>query len=305
MTEQANTAALGTGKARKGFSLDWRYAVLFLVLGYLYWHASNEMYKVWKLSSSYYTHGFLVPIVSAVLIWQKRDRLAQLERIPALVGYVWIVGACLFLLMGDYLSFRVFSQLSLIPMIVGVCLLFEGTARTRTIWFPIAYLIFMIPIPPSLTQSILFKLKIVAAKSAVLLSNGLGLPMVQDGSRILWSTPLGIDQLQVGDVCGGLRSLIALLAFGALMAYLSKTQSWAKILLLAVSPFIAVIANVFRIFLLCIVGYFWGSEIAAGTVHDVSGYMIFVVAFAMFFGLEMLLRKYAPQRSDESTEDAS
>src|SRR5690606_10242402 len=94
-------------------------------------------------------------------------------------------------------------------------------------------------------------------------------------------------------VCGGLRSLIALLAIGTLVAYMSRTYFWARLVLLAMAGPIAIFANVMRIFLLCVVGYFYGAETAAGWVHDVSGYGIFIIAFGLFFGLEALLRSVA------------
>ena len=83
------------------------------------------------------------------------------------------------------------------------------------------------------------------------------------------------------------------------MAYVSKARWWAKILILLVSPAIAILANVSRIFFLCIIGYVWGSETATGTVHDVSGIGIFAVAFVMLFSVEALLRRIAPEHSQE------
>ena len=156
----------------------------------------------------------------------------------------------------------------------------------------------MVPIPASLTQSVALQLKLFAAQCSVTLANLLTLPMVREGSFIYF----GDDHLLIGDVCGGLRSLIALLAFGSLMAYISKTKTWARILVLIMAGPIAVLANVFRIFLLCVVGYFWGSNVAAGTVHDVSGYLIFVVAFILFLALENVLRKWASAEAAASAE---
>jgi len=127
-------------------------------------------------------------------------------------------------------------------------------------------------------------------------------PLVQQGSYVHWTTGEGTDHLLVGEICGGLRSLIALLAFGALMAYISKTRNWARMIILLCSAPIAIIANVFRIFLLCVVGYYYGSHVAAGTFHDVSGYLIFVVAFILFFTLERQLRRFAPARTEKKEE---
>jgi exosortase len=189
-------------------------------------------------------------------------------------------------------------QLSILPMLAGFVLALLGWRHLIILWFPLAFLIFMIPIPPSMTQSVALEIKLLATEGAVRLSQLFGLPMIRDGSYIHFKD----DMLLVGEVCGGLRSLIALLAVGAIMAYISKTRDWARVLILVLSGPVAVIANVSRIFLLCVVGYFYGSEAAAGTVHDVSGILIFVVAFALLGALEALLRKVAPAREEEPSE---
>jgi exosortase len=175
-------------------------------------------------------------------------------------------------------------------MITGALLLLHGGPRTQRMCFPIAYLIFMVPIPASLTQSIALKLKLFATECAVQLTSLCTLPVVREGSYVHF----GNDQLLVGEVCGGLRSLIALLALGALMAYVSRTRAWARILLLALSGPVAVVTNILRISSLCAVAYFYGSDVAAGKFHDISGILIFVVAFVFFFSVDGLLRRLAP-----------
>lgn len=275
---------------------------LLVIFGLLYWRSFHEMMTVWLLVDSYYTHGFLVPLVSLFFVWHKRTQLARVPRESSSYGFVWLFLASILLLAGDFLGFRVFSQLSLLPMLVGVLLLLYGTAFVRVLWFPITYLLFMVPIPPSLTQSIALRLKLLATEAAVRLANAITIPLVQDGSMVYWNTSYGTDQLLIGDVCGGLRSLIALLAFGAIMAYISKTRPVGRWLVLFFSPPIAIISNVFRVFLLCVVGYFYGSSVAAGWFHDMSGYMIFVVAFALFFLLERQLRVWFP---DTAAQQAS
>jgi EpsI family protein len=66
---------------------------------------------------------------------------------------------------------------------------------------------------------------------------------------------------------------------------------------------VAIFTNVLRIFALCVVGYYQGSAVAAGTFHDVSGVMIFVVAFGLFMGLEKLLVRFFPAGDSEAPED--
>ena len=295
-----------------GITIDRRFlteiglAVFVGLLFYLlYRPAMRHMYVGWRMVDSYYTHGFLIPLVSIAILWTKRKAILEAPRASSPQGYVWVLGAGVMMLLASFLGFQVIGQISMIPMITGLLLLFQGTERTKVMWFSIAYLIFMIPLPGSVTQSFALQLKLAATEMAVILSNWSMLPMVRDGSFIYWSTEAGSDHLLVGEVCGGLRSLIALLAFGALMAYISKTRTWARILMLIAAGPIAIVANVIRIYLLCLVGYMYGSEVAAGTFHDVSGYLIFVIAFVLFFTLEHQLRRLAPLDNPKEAEEAS
>lgn len=258
----------------------------------LHWNVSR--------SNSYYSHSYLVPFVSAFLAWRKRAHLAQLPRVPTNWGFFFLIVACSLVLLSDLLGFRILGQLAMIPMLAGFVLAFFGWQFVQQLWFPLAFLAFMIPLPQSLTTSITFRLKIMAADGAVWLCNTLYLPMLRDGSYI----HVVDDRLLVGDVCGGMRSLIALLALGALVAYLSETRTPARIAIFLFSPVIAVVANLLRIAFLCIVAYFWGSEMASGWVHDWSGLLIYVVAIGLLLGLDGLLRKVAPA-TDAQVPEAS
>jgi len=260
----------------------------------MYARSAGELYMNWTLTDSYYTHGFLVPFISAYFIWKDRANLARLAVRPSATGLWWILGSAFLLLIGDYLGFRVFAQFSMLPMLAGMVSLLLGREWLRRLWFPLAFLLFMIPIPPSVTQSIALKLKLLAAQSAVALANAITLPVVQEGSWIHF----GHDRMLVGDVCGGLRSLIALLALGVIFAYISKVKSWAKVFIMVLAGPIAILANIVRIFFLCIVGYFWGSEVAGGKVHDYSGILIFAVAILLFTALEAPLRRFASRHDD-------
>ena len=250
------------------------------LFGVIYWNQFFLLYYNWTLVDSYYSHGFLVPPISAFLIWLKREELRKALKTPSRSGLVVIGGAGIFLLLSDFLNFSVFAQLSMLPMIAGLCLLFLGRGGARVIWFPIAFLLAMIPIPTSLTQSMALSLKFFASKLAVDAANLLGYPMVHDASYIFMS-PESEDFLLVGDVCGGLRSLISLLAIGVLMAYFSRTRRWAQVMILLMSGPVAITGNVFRIFTLCIVAHYKGSAYASGRFHDISGFFIFAAAFAM------------------------
>jgi exosortase len=267
--------------------------ILFI---WMYWRSFDNLLFNWQVVDSYYSHGFLIPPISIYFIWAKRKALLDTPIAPTSLGIPVLLLGALLLLIGDFLGFALFAQLSMIPTLAGLILIFLGINHTRLLWFPLFFLLFMIPIPYSLTTAISFQVKLIATESAVELAQLMTLPMIRDGSYVYF----GDDRLLVGEVCGGLRSLIALLAFGTIMSYISKTKNWARVVILAVAGPVAVIANILRILFLCIVGYTWGSKAAVGTVHDVSGIMIFAVAFVLLFTIESILRKIAPQKEKES-----
>jgi len=107
-----------------------------------------------------------------------------------------------------------------------------------------------------------------------------------------------MDKIVIGDVCSGLRSLIALIAFGALFAYITKLSLPSKIILFAAGIPISVLSNTWRVVTLNLVACHWGSLTTNpdGWVHDMTGYGIFAVAFVLYFALERLLNWFEPKR---------
>ncbi|NUM54713.1 MAG: EpsI family protein [Candidatus Hydrogenedentes bacterium] len=294
MTDVSTPTSAPRASSRPDATTVMLFAVVALLLVITYWRSCGELYVNWMLVDSYYTHGFLVPFISAYFAWRNRAALLAFSWRSSAWGIVWVAMASLLLVLGDFLGFRVFAHISLVPMLAGVVIAFAGTRLALGLWFPLLFLFFMIPIPPSLTQSIALQLKLMAASCAVWMANAITLPMIRDGSYIYFGT----DRLLVGDVCGGLRSLIALLAIGAVAAYICPAKTWARLLILVLAGPIAIVSNIVRIFLLCVVGYFWGSEVAGGWVHDYSGFLIYAVAIALFTAIDIPLRRWAPASPD-------
>jgi len=163
----------------------------------------------------------------------------------------------------------------LLLVIPGLVLLFLGKQFLRKLLFPIFFLIFMIPLPMVAIANISFRLKIFASQIAVFLVRLTGLPVVREGSVIKTAH----SYLVVEDPCSGIRSLIALIALGTLMAYFSRLSRAKKIILFLSSAPIAIFSNVIRIAVLTLVSEMYGSKIATGTFHDVMGFVVFAIAF--------------------------
>lgn len=265
-------------------------AVLAVLLFLLFRQYSVTWFENVSREDSYYSHAILVPFVSGFFAWRARKDLAQLPQRTSPWGYAVLLFACAMILGGDLLGIQMLGVAATVPLLAGLILIFLGPAHLRRLWFPLVFLLFMVPLPLSVLTSLTFRVKMLATDGAVFLARTCMMPMIRDGSYVR----LGDDSLLVGDVCGGLRSLISLLALGAIMAYISGTKPTARVVLFMVSAPIAVLANIIRIFVLCVIAYIWGSEWATGWVHDVSGILIYAVALALMYFLDRFLVRIAP-----------
>ncbi|MBD3367977.1 MAG: exosortase [Candidatus Eisenbacteria bacterium] len=256
-----------------------------VVLVYLiYGDALRTLWLTWQTNANY-SHGMLIPPIAAFLFWVERERFRE----RATSGTPWAIPFVVAALAVHVLSIRagVFMTqgYSLVLLVAAVIALLFGGRALRAVWFSVAYLVFMLPMPPLLMSAVSFRLKIFAARAGSALAIKLGIPLARVGMTI--HMPAG--SLRIADPCSGLRSLIALLALGALFGYFSRGPVWKRVALFASALPIAVAANIVRIMLLCVVANVWGIETALGFFHDVSGVIIFVIALIGLFIVRRLL----------------
>jgi exosortase len=266
--------------------------------------AINWMEWRWGRGSSYYSHGYLIPFVVWWLVHMNRERLARLEArgdFTFFGGSVLAFGLFL-LLLGAYVRAGSLQAFSLVVVVCGLVFFLCGREVSRIVLFPLLFLFTMVPLPMQIVSRLTFALKNMATEASVHVVSFLrtmGLHdyiVIQDGSFVRWETAGNeLDEIVIGDVCSGLRSLIALIAFGALFAYIARLSLARKLILFAAAVPIAMLANMWRIVTLTFIGCRWGSANAHGWVHDLTGYGIFAVAFVLFFAFERFLRVFEPK----------
>lgn len=194
---------------------------------------------------------------------------------PCKVGLVLLIGGLFLHLVSTFLKINFGTYLSLPIVLAGLILYLMGKRIARELLFPIAFLIFMIPLPSVIIIHISFKMKILATQIASGVVNMMGISTIRDGSTIY----LPHGSLVVGDPCSGLRSLISLLALGAVFTqFMSGPAIKKNILFLSAAP-IALASNILRIILLLLVTHVYGEEVALGLFHNFAGMSVFVFAF--------------------------
>jgi exosortase B len=254
-------------------------AALYLPTWWDLWHG------VWDTEEQ--GHGPLILAVSIYFIWQKRAALIG-EAVPTapIVGGASLAFGLLLYILGrsqDILMFEVGSQ---IPVLAGALLLLRGWRSVKALWFPIFFLVFMVPLPGVVVDAITGPLKQNVSVIAENLLYWAGYPIGRTGVVL----SVGPYQLLVADACSGLNSMYSLSALGILYLYLMQYKSWWRngILLASILP-IAFAANIIRVMILVLVTYHLGDEAGQGFLHGFAGMILFVIALILLFALDSVL----------------
>jgi exosortase B len=245
------------------------------------------------LSSTIWTteengHGPIVLGVFAWLVWRQRDVLVHgaAHPSPAAGWASLMLGLALFVL-GHSQSIEALSTASHIPVLIGVLLLLRGWGAVKALWFPLVFLLFLIPIPGVLLDPITAVLKQQVSSVVENALYALGYPIGRRGVTI----QIGAYQLLMADACSGLNSIFSLSALGVLYLYLMRYRSRLHVALMLISIIpIAIAANVIRVATLVLVTYYFGDEVGQGLAHGAAGMLLFVVALVLLFALDSLLR---------------
>ena len=286
------TPALATGAVRKqSLSLTellrnfgWQGALLVAVLLALYAPVLYRLVRQWWTDPDY-SHGFLVPLLSAYLIWQRRDKLAEVARKPSNWGLLVVLGSLGLLFLGSLGAELFLTRISIIGTICGLIAYFSGWKLLRAMAFPLAFLLFAIPIPVIIYNEIVFPLQFIASRFATGCLEMLNLfPIMREGNVLIMP---GM-RLEVVEACSGIRSLMSLLALAAGYGYLAeKSVAVRWFLFLAMVP-LAIVSNGTRVMITALMTNYIGPKAAEGFMHEFSGWVIFVVATALFLGLHSL-----------------
>ena len=244
-----------------------------------------------------YSHGPLIPLVFLWLLWRKRDLLqsATDERcnIPALL--LLLFGLFCYTV-GSIFTSMVMESFAIFPVFLGTTGFLFGRQTLRSVLFPACFLLFLVPPPGFIIDMVTAPLQLlVTVASALLLKLG-GYLVSRDGVIM----HIGDYTIIVGEACSGLRSLVSLMAVGAIYAYLQNISNMKRtVLFLSIIP-ISIIANIFRLIVLALITYYFGDAAGQGFFHNFSGFVLFIISIGCLVLVDVLLdkREKTAERSD-------
>ncbi len=260
-------------------------AILVILIGVMYYDILARLMGEWWTDPNF-SHGFLVPVFSAFIIWRNRRQLKALTFEPSWSGLVVIAGALGMLVVGELGAEFFLSRASLVFLIAGLVVHFLGWRYFRAVLFPWAFLFFMIPIPVIIFNQVAFPLQFLAARLAGSLLALSGVPVLREGNIIQLPT----TTLEVAQACSGIRSLMSLGALAVIFGYFLDHRNLPRVLLALAALPIAVAANGLRIMGTGLLGYYWDPDKAEGFFHAFSGWVIFIISLLMLFSFHALLR---------------
>jgi len=240
-------------------------------------------------------HEPLAGLVAAVGLVRLRGALADLPAPSRPLTGLAVLGLGLALALAGIGSANpTATMLSQLPLLAGLILILCGTRGLALAWFPVAYLIFTVPMPGIVLDALTGELRVWVSAWAEAILGAAGLPVARQGVVIL----VGPYRLLVADACSGLHSIISLAALGTL--YLHLAGPWRPtqlaIMVASIAP-IAALANLLRVLLVLLCTYTFG-EAAGRTVHDLGGVAIFIVALVALIGLDALMPRRTPHCDD-------
>jgi exosortase len=258
-------------------------AGLAAVALWAYWPTLEGLAQRWSADAQY-SHGFLVPLFAAFLLWRRRGELAAAPARPTWWALPFFAAAAALHLTGGYYYSPWAEEISLLPALAGVVLAVWGWRALRLAAPALAFLLFMVPLPGRLDKALAAPLQRVATLASVNVLQTFGFFAQAEGNVIVLSD----YELGIVEACSGLRMLVVFLAASAGVAMIMRRSVLQRALVVLSAVPIALVCNVLRITATGVAHETVGHDAANLLYHDLAGWLMAPLALA-FLGVELLL----------------
>lgn len=288
---QAPSFAAAFTPDRRARILEWLPILIGIAVLFLPTYYDLDR-RLWNTDDN--AHGPIILLVALWFFWKKKEALVApaITTRPVLGSAILVLGL-LFYAVGRSQQILLLEIGSEIFILTGVVLLMRGERAVKSLWFPLFFLIFLIPLPGFIVDAATGPLKHYISVLAEQILYLAGYPIGRNGVQIT----IGQYQLLVADACSGLNSMFSLSAMGILYLYIMQHTSKVRILLLLLSIWpIAFLANLIRVMVLTLVTYHLGDEAGQGFLHGFAGIMLFIAGLLFLMLLDGLLGNLFPDR---------
>ncbi len=246
------------------------------IVAAFYYDTIRWLIESW-INNPYYSHGFIVPIISVFLIRSMKNELSNIERKQSQTGLILFIASIMLYGIASISTIRFLSGLSLVITIYGIILYLYGWEFTKRISFPILFLLLAIPIP--FVDVVTPPIQDISAVSSASLASVAGIPVQRDG--LVLNIPTG--KFEVAVECSGINSIISLLMISVIYAFVLEGRLLMKFSIVLLSIPLALTGNILRIVSILGVSNMYGQEAALNYFHDFSSILLFSIALIGLF----------------------
>ena len=270
-------------------------SVLLFLMFVLYQQTIFYLMEFWDLSKSgNYTHGYLVLLISAYLVFYNRQKLALLTPCPEYKVLIAVVAASVIWLVAALVDIMILKAVGLLLLLLSIVWLLLGTRAMRVLAFPILFIGFAIPVWFPLAPI----LQVLTADAVFWAIRGLEIPALRIENMIV--VPAG--RLSIEEFCGGLNFFLAAMTLGCLYAYLNYRTLRSRLIVVLVTASAAVLLNILRVFILVYLGYSTDMQHPLIADHLSFGWYLFAGLVVVLLVADALLQKLRQLPSSEGPQ---
>ena len=246
-----------------------------------------ELVNRW-IGQEEYSHGFLIPVIVAWLLWTRRDALVASIGRPSWWGPALILLAAVMHILGKLSALFILSQVGFVVALLGIALGVGGYSLLKVTFIPTIFLLFAIPLPYFIDAVLSFRLQLISSQLGTSFIRLLQIPVYLEGNVI----DLGVYKLQVVEACSGLRYLYPLMSLGFLAAYLFQAPFWQRAVVFLSTIPITIFMNSLRIGIVGVLVDHFGPQDAEGFLHMFEGWIIFLACAGVLVAEMALLARF-------------
>lgn len=257
-------------------------------LAVLYVPSLMDLFRtIWATDEQ--AHGPIVLGIACWLAYRKWPAMWQASEghKPSAWGWPIFVFALLLYAIGRSQDILLFEIGSVIWLLAGTLLLTRGSAALKAQWFALFFMLFMIPLPGVVVDTVTMPMKMAVSYVAEHILYGIGYPIARTGVIL----QIGQYKLLVADACAGLHTLFTLEALGLLYLNIVRHDSFVRNVTLAILIVpISFTANVIRVMVLTLITYHFGDEAGQGFLHGFAGMVLFLTALMLIMAVDSIIQ---------------
>lgn len=244
-------------------------------------------------------HGPIILALSLWLLYRKWPRMMEKSegKTTSAMGWVVFVIALLLYIIGRSQQILIFEIGSFIWILAAILLIKRGDSALKALWFPLFFMLFMIPLPGPLVSMLTMPMKMAVSYVAEHILFWANYPIARNGVIL----QIGQYQLLVADACAGLQTLLTLEALGLFyLNLMHHTSVFRNVTLAILIVPISFVSNVIRVIVLTLITYHYGDAAGQGFLHGFAGMVLFISALILILSVDALLQLFVKKPQENA-----